>query len=203
VRTAATQEILLTTGQKLQFQGASEVHVQRPDHLRSNRVGDVSDVEFYYDGATMTLYGKKLNYYATRDAPKTLDELLDHIRARLDMEPPGADLLYSDVYDGLMNGVMQAFYVGPAVVRGAKAHHLAFRSPEVDWQIWIEDGAHPLPLKYLITSIKDTGAPEFGVELSDWSTAAKHDAATFRFRPPEGATKIDFREVAAPSETPR
>ena len=192
-----TNEVLLTNGQKLEFEATSDVIVERPNHLRSNRVGDVTEVEFYYDGSTVTLYGRKHQYYATAPAPASMDQMLDHIRQRLSMEPPGADLLYSNIYDGLIDGVSEARVIGPAVIGGAKTTHLAFRASDVDWQIWIEDGDRPLPRKYVITTKWTTGSPDFGVEFSDWNLSPKIDKSTFVFTPPKGAQKIDFLPAPA------
>lgn len=190
-------EVLLANGQKLQFEASSDVTVERPNHLRSNRVGDVTDIEFYYDGSQVTLYGRNKQYYATAPAPATMDAMLDQVRERLSMEPAGADLLYSDIYGGLIDGVTEARVIGPAVIGGLKATHLAFRAADVDWQIWIEDGDKPLPLKYVITTKWTTGAPDFSVQFSDWNLAPKIDKATFVFTPPKGAQKIDFLPAPA------
>ncbi|HEY1268052.1 MAG TPA: DUF2092 domain-containing protein [Candidatus Binatia bacterium] len=200
VRGATTMEYVLDNGQKIQFTSASDVFVQRPNHARANRVGDVTAVDFFYDGSTISLFGKQKQYYATAPAPPTLDEMLDHIRTRLGMEPPAADLLYSDVYNGLMADVTEARYVSPSVVGDTKTHHLAFRGKDVDFQIWIEDGDRPLPRKYLIVTKGTKGEPEFGVELSNWNVSPKIDVAMFKFTPPANATKVEFlppKEIAA------
>jgi len=200
VRGTSEIEYVLKDGQKILFTGVSDVYIQRPNRARVNRVGDVTDMEFYYDGSTVSLFGKQKQYYATTSAPPTLDGMLDHIRARLGIEPPAADLLYSDVFNGLTADVTQARYISPSVIGGAKTHHLAFRGKEVDFQIWIEDGERPLPRKYLIVTKETEGAPEFGVELSNWNVSAKLNAAMFTFAPPPNATKIDFlppKEMAA------
>jgi hypothetical protein len=200
VRGATTMEYVLDNGQKIQFTSASDVFVQRPNHVRANRVGDVTDVEFYYDGSNISLFGKQKQYYARAAAPPTLDAMLDHIRTRLGMEPPGADLLYSDVYNGLMADVTEARYVSPSVVGGAKTHHLAFRGKDVDFQIWVEDGDRPLPRKYVIVTKATKGEPEFGVELSNWNVSPRLDVAMFKFTPPANATKVEFlppKEIAA------
>jgi hypothetical protein len=200
MRGTSTIEYVLDNGQKILFTGASDVYIQRPNHARANRVGDVTDIEFYYDGSTVSLFGKQKQYYATASAPPTLDAMLDQIRARLGIEPPGADLLYSDVYNGLMADVTEARYVSPSVVGGAKTHHLAFRGKDVDFQIWIEDGDRPLPRKYLIVTKGTKGEPEFGVELSNWNVSPKLDVAMFTFKPPANATKVEFlppKEIAA------
>jgi hypothetical protein len=192
VRARHTSDEMLATGQKVQYDGISDVFVRRPDRLRSNRVGEVADLEFYYDGATMTLFGKRARLYAVSPAPATLDAMLDDVRARLDMEPPGADLLYSDPFTGLMSDVTQATYMGPSPVGRMPTHHLAFRSREVDWQIWIDEGARPLPRKYLITTKWSTGAPQHAVEFGEWNLFPQLADATFTFRPPLDAQKIEF-----------
>lgn len=151
-----------------------------------------ADLEFSYDGATMTLFGTRARLYAVSPAPATLDAMLDDVRARLDMEPPGADLLYSDAFAGLMSDVTPATDMGPSPVGRMPTHHLAFRSRDVDWQIWIDEGARPLPRKYLITTKWSTGAPQFGVEFGDWNLFPQLADATFTFRPPADAQKIEF-----------
>jgi hypothetical protein len=200
MRGTSTIEYVLKDGQKILFTGASDVYIQRPNHARANRVGDVTDVEFYYDGSNVSLFGKQKQYYATASAPPTLDGMLDHIRTRLGMEPPAADLLYSDVYNGLMADVTEARYISSSVVGGTRTHHLAFRGKDTDWQIWIEDGDRPLPRKYLIVTKGTPGEPEFGVEISNWNVAPKLNAAMFKFTPPPNATKVEFlppKEITA------
>jgi hypothetical protein len=44
-------------------------------------------------------------------------------------------------------------YIGREEVGGSVTHHLAFRNPNVDWQIWIRDGQQPLPLKYFASNL--------------------------------------------------
>ena len=151
-----------------------------------------ADLEFSYDGATMTLFGTRARLYAVSPAPATLDAMLDDVRARLDMEPPGADLLYSDAFAGLMSDVTPATDMGPSPVGRMPTHHLAFRSRDVDWQIWIDEGARPLPRKYLITTKWSTGAPQHAVEFGEWNLFPQLADSTFTFRPPTDAQKIEF-----------
>jgi hypothetical protein len=67
------------------------------------------------------------------------------------------------------------------------ANHLAFRGEQVDWQMWIQDGPKPLPLRYVITTKDVPQRPEFAVELSDWNTDASLPDSTFEFKAPENA----------------
>jgi len=74
-------------------------------------------------------------------------------------------------------------------------HHLAYRGHETDWQIWIEDGPHALPCRFVIVSKQETGQPEYQVTTSGWK-AETQPPESFTFTPPEGAMKIDFVQIA-------
>ena len=192
VQTENTLEVVLISGQKVQFDNPVDVTIKRPNKLRADRKGDVFDQEFYYDGKTLTLYSPGKNYYATVQAPPTLDETLDFATEALDLYAPGGDLIYSNAYDILTEDVISGSYIGVSVVGGVKCHHLAFRGNEVDWQIWIEDGDKPLPKKFVITTKWMTGAPQFTVSIKSWNLSPKLTESMFTFVPPKDAQKIDF-----------
>ena len=76
-------------------------------------------------------------------------------------------------------------------MNGVECHHLAFRAAKVDWQIWVQTGDKPLPMKYVITTKWMTAAPEFSVLLRDWDTQPRIPAGRFDFTPPAGAKRIE------------
>jgi hypothetical protein len=193
LHTEGTVEEVLDDGQTLAFPYASDVKVSRKAGLRSDRLGEKTSVEFYYDGESFTLYGKDQNVYATAKAPPTLDAAIDAARQEFGIEAPGADLLYADPYAILTEDVVSGFVVGQGTIDGVPCDHLAFRGNEVDWQIWIEDGPEPVPRRFAITSKKIEGSPEFVVELSDWDTDPGFTDEVFEFRPPRGAREIEFQ----------
>lgn len=195
VATDHATEVVLEDGQRIQLVGSSTVTVQRPNRLRSERVGELAHLTLTYDGESVTLYGHGRNLYARAEAPPNLDAMLDFSREELDLEAPGADLLYSDLHDGLMDGVQSGIYVGTAELHGRRCHHLAFREDQVDWQIWIQDGATPLPLRYVIVTRDVESMPSFAVDLHDWDTSPEIDPSTFEFVPPPGARQIEFPEL--------
>ena len=43
-------------------------------------------------------------------------------------------------------------YLGVHAYYGKQAHHIAVTEKDVDWQIWIQDGPQPVPLRYVITT---------------------------------------------------
>jgi hypothetical protein len=202
VDTAATVEVVLPSGQKIQFTSATRTMLQRPDKLRSERVGDVLSQLFYYDGRKLTIYNPEEDYYATVPAPATIDAMLDFARETLDVVAPAGDLVTLDAYARLMDGVTQGFRVGKSAIGGVRCDHLAFRSGDLDWQIWIEDGERPLPRKFVITSLDIEQAPQFEVVMSNWSLAPAIPAGFFDFAPPPGAKAIEFLPVGRTGEQP-
>jgi hypothetical protein len=192
VMTHSTIEAVLESGQKIQFDHAARLSVQRPDRLRAERVGDLVDQLFFYDGQSLTLYNPEDRYYATLPAPGRIPEMLDFAREVLDIVAPAADLIYPDAYDLLMTDVESGFVVGEGVIDGVRCTHLAFRAPHVDWQIWIQRQGHPLPRRLVITTRDVINAPQFAVSMPDWDLSPRFDDSAFVFTPPADARGIGF-----------
>ena len=203
VKAESSLEVVLTSGQKLQYDSPATLTVSRPNKLRAHRKGDIVDQEFFYDGKTLTLYNPKENLYATTAAPPTLEEMLDFAREKLDVVAPAADFVYKNAAEKLLKEASSGSVVGPSVVAGVKSTHLAFRGAEVDWQIWIEDGDKPLPRKFILTSKKVTGEPQFTVLVRSWDLAPKLTDKEFTFVPPKGAKKIEFLQLTAEAAKPK
>lgn len=190
--TRNTLEIVLTSGQKIEFNSTGRQSVQRPNKLRAERTGDLVEQVFVYDGKSLTLASPQEKVYAQVPTPGTLEEMLDFARTRLDVVTPAGDLVSQKAYDILMDGVTEGIVVGKAVIEGVLCDHLAFRAPQLDWQIWIQQGTQPLPRKFVITTLDLPNAPQFGVTVTQWDLAPTFDAATFEFKPAAGMKQIDF-----------
>jgi hypothetical protein len=203
LKAESTLEVVLTSGQKIQFDSPATLEVSRPNKLRAHRKGDLANQEFFYDGKTLTLYNPRENLYATTAAPPTIDETLDFAREKLDIIAPASELLYKNAAEKMLKEASSGFVVGPSVVGGVKCTHLAFRGAEVDWQIWIEDGAKPLPRKFILTSKKVTGEPQFIVLIRSWDVGPKFTDKEFTFVPPKGAKKIEFLQLTADTAKPK
>lgn len=197
VRASAVDEVVTTQGQKLQGVSQADLAVKRPSALRSDRLGPATDVTVRYDGRNLSVYGKRAGLYAMAPAPQTIDDTIDYARDRYGIEAPGADLLFSRPYDVLTADVTEGRYLGVEPIDGVPCHHLAFREPDVDWQIWIEDGPRPLPRRYVITSKRVQGAPEYAVHLTNWEPNVPLSDSLFVFTPPPGSRRIQF--LASPS----
>ena len=161
-------DTFLLAGQKVQMNSSVDAFVRRPDRLRANIDGDQFYQEFYYDGKSVTLFGKKANYYASAEAPPIIEEALYHAEQSVGLVVPMADLLSRNSYNVLMDDVYSGIYVGLSKVRGTECHHLAFRGEETDWQVWVENSDTPFPRKFVITSKWVTGAPQFVGLMNKW-----------------------------------
>ena len=190
-------EVVTKDHQKLQVAASGELTVQRPDKLRLTWHGGFANVEMVYDGKTFTLLGKEANVYVQTDFSGNIDQLVDEVRDRLHKPIPGADLLVDGIYDELMTGVTAVLDLGSGVISGVECDHLAFRTAEFDWQIWIAQGADPYPCRYIITSTQVDMAPQFTLELTDWKAGSAVAATDFGFKAPDGARKIDPADAKA------
>lgn len=187
----STVETVMDSGQKIMLEHANTLTVKRPDKLFASRVGDIVEQNLYYDGKSLTLYAKQLGFYASVDAPDTLSNTLDYALTKFNLTTPGVDLIHTDSYKRLSNDLISAFYIGKSTINGIECHHLAFRNSEVDWQIWIQTGDKPLPIKYVINSRWITSSPSYSV-IMDWNIKPDISDAVFDFTPPKGVEKIDL-----------
>src|SRR5688500_7666469 len=69
VETRQVLEVVTKEGEKLQGLSASTVHAQRPNKLRADRMGPLGGGIVYYDGKSLSVYGRRDNLYATSPAP--------------------------------------------------------------------------------------------------------------------------------------
>ena len=190
-------EVVARSGQKLQFSSYASMVMQRPTGFFLQRQGPLADAEVFFNGNQITIFGRRINAYANIPLSGTIDDAILTMEAETGLPFPGADLMFSNPYEVLMEGVESSLYLGTAYIDGVEVHHLAFREADVDWQIWVQTGDVPLPMKYVITTKWVTGAPEYSIRLRDWNTSPQIPANRFTFTPPAGATLL---EALPPSE---
>jgi hypothetical protein len=196
-------ELVSTQQQKIALASSGTVALDRPDKLHATRRGGFSNIEMVFDGKALTLLGKNANLYTQIEAPGTIDQLVDVLRDKYHRPVPAADLLMSDPYQELMPLVTDTKDLGSGVIRGTECDHLAFRTKEVDWQIWIAQGARPYPCRYVITSKKVTGWPQYTLDTWGWKTGTEVASDAFKLAIPADAKQLmpgqvpEFNEIPA------
>lgn len=183
-------EIVTKNGQKLQLSSYATTVVQRPEKFYIQRKGSIANAEFVFDGKTLTVLGKKSNVYSQFNVAGSIDDAIRRFELETGVPTPGGDLLFANPYAILSNGVESSTYVGTTYINGIECYHLAFREDEVDWQIWVQTGDRPLPMKYVITSKLQAAAPQYEIRLRDWVTNPQINPKQFTFVAPQGARKL-------------
>jgi hypothetical protein len=105
-------------GPPVEYTTKSDVVVQRPNKLRVITFGDGPRSEFYYDGTTMMAYAPAENLVAVAAAPPTIDATLQAVFDSAATYFPFADLIVTDPYADIADGLKLAFYIGQSNVVG-------------------------------------------------------------------------------------
>jgi hypothetical protein len=192
-----TFDHVLPSGQKLQFSATEEVVLQRPGRLYVEWNGDLGARQFWYDGKAVTVYDPATPFYASEAAPAEIDAMLNQLVPKLSFAPPLADFLYRDPYKSVRGNIQYGFDLGQNDVNGRTCRTLAFVEKDIDWQIWIENGAQPTPCKLVITYKTQPSQPQFTAVFSDWNFAPRIAEAVFMPQVPPGTEKIPFATVTA------
>ena len=198
----ATLEVVTTAGQKLALASSGTLVLKRPDKIRVTRAGGFADVEMSFDGKTLTLLGKNLNLYTQLEVPGTIDHLVDELKDTYQRPLPAADLLLSNAYDELMRDVVDVKDLGSGVVGGIECDYLAFRTNDVDWQIWIAQGKRPYPCRYVITSKHLDSMPQYTIQVRDWKTGGEVAATDFGFNNSTKAKKVELKDLRGADDLP-
>ena len=190
---------VLPSGPKIQYLGSAVMNVRRPDRLRADISNDDGERSIFYDGKSLTVHGKTLNVYATVDAPPTLEEMFNKVLNEYDLGLPLVDILYQSVHGTLLEGVKTSVVVGRSRVDGVECDHLAFHQDDVDWQLWVEASATPLPRRMVITTLGGSGQPQYEAGLI-WNLSPKIEESMFAFTPPRDAARIKLATLAAAAQ---
>ena len=189
VKATTARGKVLGNGQLATVSGTVDILAHFPARLRIESVSGQKERLYLYDGKSVTLYGKAVKYYATVPAPPSIKELADVLADKYYIELPLQDLFWWGTERVNSSVITAAVDVGPAEVEGISCEQYAFRQEGVDWQIWIQQGEYPLPLKLVITTTTDVARPRFTAVYS-WNLAPSFNEAAFTFTPPSDAKRI-------------
>jgi len=187
----------LSYGYKLQHNESATMLLELPNRLRVDVSGDIKNRAYYYDGAQFTIVAKDLNVYARKPASGNLHDFVERL---LDegVDMPLIDLLYNAANGDLLDDVRVGLVVGDTEIDGEPVTHLAFRQPDVDWQLWVSKGAQALPRKILITTRYEVGDPQYQAVLR-WNLQPKFVASDFNFVPGKGVTEVKVQPTPVES----
>ena len=195
-------DIITPQLEKIQFDASGSMQLARPDKLRLVRIGGYSELELVSDGKTATILDRGSNTYAQMISPGSVDNVIEMFRKSHGIDMPGADLLLTNSYAELMDGVIEAKHVGVGIIDGMECEHLAFRNADTDWQLWVRSGPRPFPCKYVISSKTVAGAPEYAVRFRNWKSGEAGSPSAFNFAPAAGSRSVPFDQLSGIGELP-
>ncbi len=189
----AGYDVVQATGQKIEFGETRHVTMARPNQLRVEEVASdgIRDLALF-DGRNMTVMNADSGVFAQAAQPGTVDDALVYFVRDLKMRMPLALLLTTRLPGELPQRVKTIDYVESSDIYGVPTHHIAGRTDTVDFQFWITEGEHPLPLRVVITYPQSEGQPQYWANFSDWNTSPTLTKTTFQFTPPKDARQIAF-----------
>lgn len=183
---------LLPSGQKITFSAQNSVSLQRPDGIFSNHTSDTGNRKFWFNGHEICLLDPANGTYASEPFTGNTDKAIDHMIKVLRFTPPLSDFLYENPAKALLAHTRHGFVVGKSLINGVQTTHLAFVDEFTDWQIWIQDGKLPLPVRFAITYKTINNSPQYVATLSGWDFTSRLPSTLFQPELPRGSVKLPF-----------
>ena len=200
VETRGIMEVPSISGQFITLFPTGRIALSRPDKVRAALGGDAPPFDFYYDGTSISALAPHTKVFSTLKAPTSIDEMLTGLQSETGIRFPSAPILNSDPYGVLSRELLSAVVVGPSKVNGIECDHLAFRSPGVNWEVWIDSGRCAVPRRLAITITDKPNFPRAIVEFSAWNLHPWLLNLSFVFHPPTGFKEIPFKAVLKASD---
>jgi hypothetical protein len=191
-------QVLPSSEVKLQFAGATDYAVHKPDQLAVDYESDLGAKRFWYDGKTLTIFDAPKMMYTSTPVPSSINGMLDQVAETNNLTLPLADFATSDPCASFSQQLLFGAYVGRGYVDGVACDHLAFSESNIDWQIWIQHSGKPLPRKLVINYRSMPGIPQYVAIVSDWKFPSAIPAARFKPNVPQKAARIKFIDLKEP-----
>ncbi|MFA0812141.1 DUF2092 domain-containing protein [Microbulbifer epialgicus] len=191
-------EVVLENTQKLLIGGKVNYMAVPPNQLRVDLTTDSITRQFFHNNDKFTMLAPRDGYFAEMQASQPTAEVLSQAAKDYGLEIPFADLLEWGRNKDVWAGIKEAFLVNSPKVDGKRTQHWAFRSDNLDWEVWIAVGEKPLPVRISTVNTKDPAKPRFLATLK-WVEGEQSDAS--QFRPPTSKLKqIKFKKAEPTKE---
>jgi hypothetical protein len=183
-------DLVARDSQKIQLDAVATYKVRKPNAFIIDLVSDDWNRRYIYNGREFTLYAPKLGYFSSWPAPANIQATVAEAETRFGISLPLDDLFRWSGPDGARAEALETgFLVGSETLEGVKTNHYAFREGHIDWQVWIQQGDQPLPVKLVIVDRRDPAYPAYTARLT-WTLNPTLTDDDFAFRPDKDAKRI-------------
>jgi len=191
-------------GMKQEISATYALAVEKPNRLMLRYLKGMAGNSVVCDGKKLVTYATALNRYEEKPAPKSFEPFSQGVGPMSGNMLFVDNLLGSDIYAAIMDGVVSAVYAGKDTVAGRECDHLKFSQDQFDWELWVTTGPKPVVIQVLNDMSKgfasmagEAAPPGKGARMtvlnqfSDWEVDGALPAETFEFKPPAGAKKVE------------
>jgi hypothetical protein len=145
------------------------------------------------DGKNLVIFSKRVKQYTEKKAPAKMPDIG---RAMLPLGFQNTGMLFQNVLaddptDALFEGVTEAKHVGMEKVDGKEAHHMKFKQPGLDWELWVASEGQPFVLKAKNLAEGPNGKLTTTETYTNWKLNGDFEKDPFTFKAPEGVEKVD------------
>jgi hypothetical protein len=194
---AETQyDAVQASGQKVEFGSQRRVNLHRPDRARvevDHWDGEREIISFDRQRLSAAILDQRV--YASIAYEGTVAEAFEHLITEYGVAAPLSDLLRKDLPDDVASRVVSARSLGQVAIAGVPCEHLAFHGERIDFQLFIQAGEEPAPIRFVIDYHDEPGRPQFRAQMHDWRWDPEPDDSIFRFTPQAGSQRIPFAEL--------
>jgi hypothetical protein len=180
---------------KCELRAEGTVDFQRPLSfaLHTNVINDSSmGLDVVCDGKTLITHSRRQKQYTERQ-PGALSQIG---RSLLALGGPTTGMLFQNVLaedpaDALFENVTDGKFIGSEKIGDLDAHHLAFKQPNLDWELWVAASGSPFVLKAKSVAPVQGGKVTTVEMYTNWKLNPTFDKDLFQFKPPPDANKVD------------
>lgn len=190
-------DIVLETGQKVQFNTDITYKVQRPDKFFVEIKSSSKHRQYFFNGENLTIFAPDTKFYTVLKTKGNISEIIDEAQKH-NIEMPLIDLVDWNSDRARQKKVTSAVLVD-TIGEGEKAvDHFAIRQEDIDWQVWLPQSDKYLPQKVIYEKNNEPARPQFVANLN-WNINPKFNSSIFKFTPPKDSFEIEL--MKAPSKT--
>lgn len=180
-------------GQKIEFGSVHKITVERPDKVYAEvEERDGTKKVFIFDGKDIYFSDFERNVYASVHRPGDINQAIDYFTEDLQMPLPLGQLISTDVAEMIKKEVYAGGFVEESTINGVPCEHLAFRTQDIDFQVWVTSEGDPLQMRLVIDYKDSPGSPQFRATFKDWNFKPDISDSLFVFKPGDGMQKIAF-----------
>ena len=180
-------------GQKIEFGSVHKITVERPDKVYAEvEERDGTKKVFIFDGKDIYFSDFERNVYASVHRPGDINQAIDYFTEDLQMPLPLGQLISTDVAEMIKKEVYAGGFVEESTINGVPCEHLAFRTQDIDFQVWVTSEGDPLQMRLVIDYKDSPGSTQFRATFKDWNFKPAVSDSLFVFKPGDGMQQIAF-----------